>query len=63
MEEYPLPMTGPYLSKSYFRAWHLEAEKFEATDRGPKTRKARMPRWPSRRRGLRGGQSKDAYNP
>jgi len=56
-------MTGSYLPKSYFRAWHLEADSLEAAERAPKTRKARMPRWPSRRRGLRGGQSKDAYNP
>ena len=43
-------MTGSYLPKSYFRAWHLDADSVEAAREELKTRKARMPRWPSRRR-------------
>jgi hypothetical protein len=50
MKEYPIPMTGSYLPKSYFRAWHLDADSVEAARPEPKTRKTRMPRWPSRRR-------------
>ena len=48
----------PNLTKAYFRAWHLEANSGEAAGREPKTRKARMPRWPSYRR-----RAKSAYRP
>ena len=58
-----MPMTGSHLPKSYFRAWHLEAESIEAASREPKVKKARMPRWPSHRRRFRAGQAKSAYRP
>jgi hypothetical protein len=56
-EGVPMPMTGSHLPKPHVRT---NADSVEAAGRERKTRKARMPRWPSYRRRFRNGPAKSA---